>query len=172
MGAATSGRMRSLLALSSLLGALSVGCGSEPASLEQSQLDSALQTWDSQHPAQYSFTWRQSCECTSETTQPIQITVSGNAIVSAVYVETQQPVSAGVRSGLMTIEGVFDEIQQAIVDGAYAVTVTYDPSSGAPLTVGVDYDELVADEELALVISDIHTDLAHMQSDCGALPPE
>jgi hypothetical protein len=166
MGAADGRGMRSLLALC-LLGALTTGCGSDPASVEQSQLDSALLTWSSHGADQYTFTWRQSCECTAETTQPIQITVSGNAIVSAVYVETQQPVSADVRAGLMTIEGVFEEIQQAIVDGAYAVTVTYDPTSGAPLTVGVDYDELVADEELALVISDIHTDLAHTQSDCG-----
>jgi Family of unknown function (DUF6174) len=122
---------------------------------EQGQLDSALQTWDAQQPAQYSFTWRRSCECTTETTQPIRITVSGNAITSAVYVETQLPVSANVRDNLLTIDGVFAEIQQAIADGAFAVTVTYDQTSGAPLTVGVDYDERLADEELSLVISDL-----------------
>jgi hypothetical protein len=162
--------MRSLLALC-LLGALGTACGSDPASPEQSELESALETWDSLHPAQYTFTWQRSCECTSDTTRPIQITVTGNAITNAVYVDTQLAVSADVRSNLLTIEGVFDEIQQAIADGAYAVTVTYDQTSGAPLTVGVDYDEHLADEELALLISDVHTDLAHTASQCGAEPP-
>jgi hypothetical protein len=158
--------MRSLLTLC-FLGVLGTGCSSEVQTPEQSQLDQALETWDVQGPADYSFTWRQGCECTAETTAPIRITVVGGAITDAVYVETQVAVSAEVRAHLMTIDGVFAEIQDAINGGAHAVTVEYDSESGLPASVAVDYDAQIADEELSLQISDLHSNVAHEAASCG-----
>jgi hypothetical protein len=156
--------MRTFLALC-FVGVIGSGCGSE--SPEQSQLDHALQTWDVQGPARYSFTWQQGCECTAETTAPIRITVVDHAITDAVYVETQLPVGADVRSHLLTIDGVFGAIQDAIDDGAYAISVEYDTESGLPASVAVDYDKGVADEELSLQISNFHSDVAHEAASCG-----
>lgn len=150
-----------------LVGALSAGCDSGADSPQQSQLDSALETWSVQGPAEYSFTWQQFCECTAETTQPIRITVVNNTITEAVYVATELPVSADIRSRLLTIDGVFGELQDAIANGADAVNVTYDSNSGAPLSVAVDYDAGVADEELSLVLSDFHSNVAHDLASCG-----
>jgi hypothetical protein len=159
--------MRTFLALC-FVGLLGSGCGTE--SPEQGQLDQALETWDVQGPASYSFTWQQGCECTAETTAPIRITVVDNAITDAVYVETQLPVAADVRSHLLTIDGVFGTIQDAIDHGAYAITVAYDSESGLPSSVGVDYDEHLADEELWLQISNLHSNVAHDAAQCGAAP--
>ncbi len=150
-----------------LVGALAAGCDSGADSPQQSQLDSALETWNVQGPAEYSFTWQQLCECTAETTQPIRITVVNDAITEAVYVATQQPVSADVRSHLLTVDGVFAELADAIANGADNVTVEYDPNSGVPLSVAVDYDLGVADEELSLLLSDFHSNVAHDLASCG-----
>jgi hypothetical protein len=140
-----------------MLASLVTGCTSAPDSPEQSQLDSALHTWDAQGPVSYSFTWQRWCECSEETTQPIRISVVNNVITQAVYVATQQPVSADVRSQLLTIDGVFAEIQDAIANNADSVTVEYDSESGRPLSVGVDYDRGIADEELALQLTDFQS---------------
>jgi hypothetical protein len=148
-----------------LLGVLGTGCGSD--SPEQSQLDHALQTWDVQGPASYSFTWQQGCECTAEASAPIRITVVNGLITDALYVETEQPVGADIRSHLLTIDGVFARIQDAIDNGADAVTVQYDSESGLPASVAVDYDKGVADEELSLQISNFHSDVAHEAASCG-----
>jgi hypothetical protein len=150
-----------------LAGALSAGCDSAADSPQQSQLDSALETWNVQGPAEYSFTWHRSCECTSETTQPIRITVVNNTITDAVYVATQLPVSADRRAQLLTIDGVFGELQDAIASGADTVNIEYDSNSGAPLSVYVDYEAGVADEELALQLSDFHSNVAHDLASCG-----
>jgi hypothetical protein len=150
----------------SFLVVLGAGCGSE-ASPEQSQLDHALQTWDVQGPASYSFTWQQGCECTAETSAPIRITVDNGAISEAIYLETELPVGAAVRAHLLTVDGIFGKIQDAIDDGAYAVTVQYDTESGLPASVAVDYNQQVADEELSLQISNFHSNVKHEAASCG-----
>jgi hypothetical protein len=148
---------------------LAVGCGTSAP--EQSQFDSALETWSVQGPSSYSFTWQRYCECTTEVTQPIRITVDNDVITSAVYLDTQLPVSADVRAQLATIDGVFGMIHDAIADNAYLVNVQYSSDSGHPLSVSVDYDERVADEELSLDIRDLHSNVqlhsADGESRCG-----
>jgi hypothetical protein len=130
-----------------------------------------LETWSVQGPSSYSFTWQRYCECSTEVTQPIRITVENDVITSAVYVETQQPVSADVRAELRTIDGVFGMIHDAIDQNAYLVNVQYSSESGHPLSVSVDYDERLADEELSLYIRDFHSNVQHHSEDgesrCG-----
>ena len=70
------------------------------------------------------------------------------------FVDDQRPVGEPVRGYLVTIDGVFDKIQAAIDQDAAEVTVEYDPARGYPRSVFVDYSRQVADEELALQISD------------------
>jgi hypothetical protein len=156
-----------ILAAILLVGLVGAGCDSVTESPEQSQLESALTTWDDQGITSYSFTWRQGCECTPEWTQPIRVKVVNDVIVEAVSVETQQPVSAELRAHLLTINGVFDKIQDAVASNAFAVNVQYDSSSGAPLSIAVDYEEYTADEELSLQISELHSDMEHDFLSCG-----
>ena len=66
-----------------------------------------------------------------------------DTIVDAVYVATQQPVSAEIRAGLMTIDGVFGRISDAIANNAFAVNVQYDSNSGAPLSVALSGLEII-----------------------------
>jgi hypothetical protein len=131
---------------------LAAGCATE--SPEQSQLNSALETWSVHGPSAYAFTWQQSCECSAETTRAIRISVVDNAITSAFYLETEQPVGTDVRARLLTIDGIFGKIQSAIDEGAHAVTVQYDNNAGHPVSVAVDYSAQIADEELAITVRD------------------
>jgi len=102
---------------------------------------------------QYSFTWQQGCFCPEESIKPIRITVKGGDITKAVYVADGQPVSASVRSGLRTIEGVFDLIQARLDQHVDEVTVTYD-AAYYPTSVFIDISKKAADEELSLHLSD------------------
>jgi hypothetical protein len=103
----------------------------------------------------YRFTWRRSCECSQETTTPIRITVQQGNIISAINLETNQPVATETLQGLTTIEGVFDTIEDAYNENAAVISVTYDPTSSFPASVGIDYSLQIADEEFSLQISDV-----------------
>ncbi len=116
-------------------------------------LGTARMRWVNQLPSSYSFTWTQSCDCLSDMTRPIRITVASGQITSAVFADDQQVVGEPIRRNLQTIDGVFDEIQAALDQDAEEVTVDFDPTRGYPRSVFVDYSRQVADEELILQIS-------------------
>jgi len=51
------------------------------------------------------------------------------------------------------VEILFEEIQGAIDDNAYEIRVTYDPTFGYPTSVYIDYELMMADEELGVGIN-------------------
>lgn len=57
------------------------------------------------------------------------------------------PEWPGFAWGLQTVDDLFDRLQRAIDDDAYAVNVRYHPSMGCPEKAYVDYNEFIADEE-------------------------
>ena len=129
-------------------------CADDPTP-EVAELESKREQFTQTMQGSYKFTWRKSCECTTEWTQPIRITVQQGSIIQALYVETQQPVSAALLADLETIEGVFDLVQDAYNEGAHSINVTYDPTNAFPTSIGIDYDVQIADEEFSLQISDV-----------------
>jgi hypothetical protein len=133
---------------------LLAACADDP-SPEQTELESHREQFTQTMQGSYKFTWRKSCECTTEWTQPIRITVQQGSIISAIAVETNQPVSAALLADLKTIEGVFDLVQEAYNENAHSISVTYDPTTAFPASIGIDYSEQIADEEFSLQISDV-----------------
>ena len=55
------------------------------------------------------------------------------------------PEWPGFAWGLQTVDDLFDRLQRAIDDDAYAMNVRYHPSMGCPEKAYVDYNELMAD---------------------------
>jgi hypothetical protein len=157
--------MRSIAVALVALTACTGGTSVPEKTPEEIELDGARTMFQQNMPADYSFHWRESCECTQETAAEMLITVTNGSISSAIYVETEQAVPAGVRSRLVTIDGVFDKIQDAIDEDAHAITIEYDTELGFPKSVAIDYDAQVADEELSLTISDVVP-----LSECGFAP--
>lgn len=122
---------------------------------EQTELETAQARWTAEAPTSYSFTWRRSCECSPDTTRPIRIDVMDGQISAALYLDDESTVGSEVFGTLLTIEGVFGRIEEAFEEGAHAIGVEYDATLGHPLSVSVDYDAQIADEELSLSISDL-----------------
>jgi len=142
------------------LAAVGTGCANpdptEPVDNQahtQDELDLNRMYFTRVQRPQYSFTWQQGCFCPEEMTKPIRITVKGGDITKAVDVADGQPVSASVRSGLRTIDGVFDLIQQRIDQRVDEIAVTYD-AAYYPTSVFIDISKQAADEETSLHLSD------------------
>jgi hypothetical protein len=130
-----------------------VGCAAAP---EQTALDDARARWQAGALPAYSFTWGENCHCVGYTFREIQIFVVENAITSATYVEDSTAVPENVMLRLKTIDELFAVIQAAIDRPAYEVDCTYDAALGWPSQVRIDYEQYTADEELGVVIKDVH----------------
>lgn len=128
------------------------GC-STPDNPDATDLEAARATFASHVQSSYGFTWRMSCFCSSNTLRPTRIVVTGGAIASATFVDDQRPVGEPERSGLRTIEGVFDLIEQAIADGVDELTVTYDDQYAYPRLVVIDPARDGHDDETSLQLS-------------------
>jgi hypothetical protein len=116
----------------------------------QSVLDTAKSSWEEVGLVTYTYVYQRSCECLPEDTAPKVVEVVDGVVVSV----DGQPVQAVERSGnydnIPTIDGLFEEIQRAIESNAFLVDVQYDDELGYPLSIYIDYDEFIADDELII----------------------
>src|SRR5690606_6063300 len=53
---------------------------------------------------------------------------------------------------VLTVEGIFDEIQDALDEGADEVVVDYDPDTGRPLRVDIDWMAMAIDDEMGITV--------------------
>lgn len=152
------------LLLMAFAGALS---NDSDTQLKQQNLDTNEAKWDTliggDTSCGYVMKFRRICFCPPEYLGPFQVVVnSTEEVASAIYLNST--TSAGDLAGtpadpddtwLITIEDAFDTVQEAINQNAHRVDVTYHPTMGYPSAVSIDYDVMIADEEVYFWIEDV-----------------
>jgi pimeloyl-ACP methyl ester carboxylesterase len=113
----------------------------------QAKLTSNRQKWESMSIEDYRFKYRNICFCPPMITNPVTLTVRKGAIESAILVDTGKTIEEAEFRRYMTIDALFDLIQDAIDRKARQIQVSYDPVLGYPMWGSIDYDLRVADEE-------------------------
>ena len=131
-----------------------------PAS--RADLDAARARWAAVGTDDYVLTYRQVCFCMPEFAGPYRVTVRDGAIVEARHTETGVVVipaaqrvagSTGVEpENVMTAALLFDFLGDAFDRNAEAVNVAFDAATGLPMSSYVDYNAMVADEEMGFQI--------------------
>ena len=138
---------RPAVLLTSLLAA---SCGltepSGPHAEEKARLADAQRLWRAQGLADYTYVFSRSCFCVFEYREPVTITVRGGNVVSVVSVANNSPRDL---STYQTIEGLFDDIRQAIDEDAATIRAEYDATRGYPKSAYIDIDQRIADEEIS-----------------------
>ncbi|MBX7185509.1 MAG: hypothetical protein K1Y01_10230 [Vicinamibacteria bacterium] len=133
-----------------LCAALASGCGltgpSGPNAEAQARLTAAKRLWQSQALSDYSYVLSRGCFCVLEYREPASITVRGGKVASAVSVASGEPRDP---AWYETVEGLFESIQHAIDDDAVVIEAQYDPVRGYPISVYIDVDHRIADEEIS-----------------------
>ena len=121
-----------------------------PPSANPEQLiafDEARALWEAQAPETYTMTLTRGCECLGGTW-----TILGHA---------GEPVGGivprGDDIGMPTVDGLFDEIDRALLGDEPAATldVTYDPALGYPAKLSIDWIEDAIDDEVTYTVSDV-----------------
>lgn len=108
--------------------------------------------WRQNKPAHYTYTLQRSCFCTPEFRKPIVIEVSGSTVTKSTV--DGVPLSLERRADALTTEGLFDIIRKAIDAKAARIDVQYDAQNGRPLSISIDQNTQMADEEMYYTASE------------------
>jgi len=115
----------------------------------QTELDTHRALWDSHRAMDYDYYYRRSCFCMYDYTRQFEVQVRNDTVDAAFVAEdgTAAPDDM-LENWLPTIDGIFDQIQSAIDRSAYSMTIRYNETYGYPMSVSVDFEQMMADEEL------------------------
>jgi len=127
----------------------------KPTSSVQESLKTHLAQWKKASLTSYSYEFRRSCFCMRDYTKPVLIRVKNNAVVDARFKDNHKPLSEVFKQNKQTINRLFKTIQEAIDRKAYSIKVKYHEQYSYPISIMVDYDKQMADEELYLSAKDL-----------------
>jgi hypothetical protein len=124
----------------------------DPRPGRSAALESAAATWTSTGYVAYSFTLERTCFCLEAARGPWTATVLDTSVL-LVDAAGNEPDEALIGEIPRTIDELFAFLRMRL--DADGFEVTYDPVTGAPLTVAIDPSTAMADEEIGFVISDL-----------------
>ena len=118
------------------------------------QLEQNRERWQLLRPPSYQYGVERICFCGLESRGPVRVTVTGDDVTDRTYVDSGDPVPPLLADLFPTVDGLFDVLLDAIERDAHRIDVTYDPISGVPLDLWIDYQETLADEELGFSVTE------------------
>lgn len=86
------------------------------------------------------------------------VTVTAGRVTSAVVKASGRPVSPQMLSAYRSVEGLFDQLEDAIGRNAHRIDAEYDSALGYPRQFFIDYSVNVADEESGIQVHAFTTD--------------
>ena len=146
-------RIKPLLVLLPLL----VGCVifSTPEEDVQGELDINRAQWDAAAIHDYSMSFQRLCLfCSFEFLIPVRITVRGDTIHEVADLDTGAPVAEPAPGVFLTIDEVFDFIQNAIDQNAASIDVGYNSTFGYPTDVDIDFSRSQISDDTQFLIGE------------------
>ena len=119
----------------------------------QAQLDKYRALWTSTGATDYSFELAPRAMFQYELREPVRIEVVNRVKSTVKYVESGITPKHDSIERYVTIDGLFDTIQDAIDRKAYSIFVSYDRNFGYPTNAGFDYSYFTVDEEYGFAVS-------------------
>ena len=114
-----------------------------PLGTQLDELEAARERWDVGRPESYAITYRIDCFCPPD--QRITVVVDATDIVAF---ESDAELSLPQ----LTVDDMFDVIQEALEGPVASVFTEYEPTLGYPTTYFIDESEMIADEEQGVTV--------------------
>lgn len=108
----------------------------------------------------YEYVVARRCFCPPAWLGPVRVRVVDGVVESRTYVESSDSVPGQIADAFPRVEGIFDALADAYARDAFRVDVTYDPGTGVPVDVFIDYQQNVADEELGYEVDSVPTPIS------------
>ena len=114
--------------------------------------------WHKHKIESYSIIFQRDCFCPRNLTLPARVEVEQSVdvqITRASYLDSGKPVPQEFLDSFLSIEGVFEAIEEAIKAKAEVIKVTYHPKYGYPMETSINPEINTSDDELHLTISEL-----------------
>ena len=102
----------------------------------------------------YEFTYQRTCYCTPNYVRPRRVIVKGGDVTEVRFADGEGGDASDLNNATPTIEEVFDSIADG-VENWYKLDVIFDVKRGFPVSTDIDEDNMIADEERNIVITDV-----------------
>ena len=117
-------------------------------------LDEARRHWADERVSSYTFTVSQDCFCVEEARGRFRVTVTNGAVTSITDPATGAPRTAS-RFVPLTVEALFDRVEQAVNEGVRELDVEYDPDLGYPVEIEINRSQQAVDAAIIITARDL-----------------
>lgn len=138
-------------------GLIAAGCGGgghEPENATRAAIRQNRQMWQSRNVSSYRYTLRVSAFIPSEARGPVRIEVRDGVPVSIQDLSGAAIANPELFASCNTINKLFNRLEVAADEKAARQEQTFDSANGYPVSVYIDYDLRLADEEYGFSVSD------------------
>ena len=116
----------------------------------QVELDKHRTLWEQTRPNTYTYEYNVVCECSDNLGATVKVTITNGDVESAAYADPRAtPWLSGV-DRYLTIDSLFDVIQDAITGEADQLIVSYNSEFGYPANIAIDNNVTAIDDEYYL----------------------
>ncbi len=117
------------------------------------ELTENRQLWRSQQLKNYQYIYQQQCFCTPPSNTPLKVSIKNDKIAQVVNLNDNQVISD--LTFPRTIDELFNIIETAIKRNADEILISYDPAFGYPTRIAIDYQKILADEEITYTVKNL-----------------
>ncbi len=136
-----------------------VGCGDFGVEADRlREIDRNRDLWDTQGLLTYRYAVERLCFC--GLAGPVRVAVENDVATTRVFVLSGDTVPAEQAEWYPTVDGLFALLFDAARRNAHDIEVVYDPATGVPLDIFIDYQQNVADEELGFRVTEVPAPLS------------
>lgn len=118
------------------------------------ELSRSRARWSSVGPSDYTYAVERHCFCGFAVT-PVRVTVSDGVVTERRFVESGELIPAEIDVLFPSVDGLFEVLFDAVERDAYSIKATFDPDTGVPLVIAIDYEFNVSDEELGFLVTEV-----------------
>ncbi|MDJ0844185.1 DUF6174 domain-containing protein [Crocosphaera sp.] len=111
------------------------------------------QLWRSQRLKNYQYIYQQQCFCVPPSNTPLKVSVKNDKITEVVDLNNNQIIAD--LTFPKSIDELFNIIKDAIQRNADEILITYDQTLGYPTRVAIDYQKILADEEVTYTVENL-----------------
>jgi hypothetical protein len=139
------------LALALTVGAGCDSFGSGNDDFLREQLVRAENVWATSGSTDYTLVVTRGCDCPVQPRQ-VELAIAGDAIVSAIYTDTGEPVDTAVWRQYATVSQLFALVRDALDRRAPTLQVEYNQEFGYPELLVINYDRTRTDDDVLFLI--------------------
>ena len=133
-----------------------ISCNSDEDNL-QKELNGNRQLWESSQIENYKLNERVSCFCGGPLEWDVFVLNEvKNSVVfdeSSVPLENLEEIRASIFNNARTIEDAFNFAEELLNRDVASLIIEYDEMYGFPKAISIDYNEVVADDEITYIYS-------------------